>query len=364
MKKISTYQQFNNERKINLESNQVNEEILSWLKKKAKNWLDNIRDINSGTPSQEDKIKQIEELSKIIPTEILNTIKDEVKKLSKSNESLEILFEGMFDALTGELKADSDFIKMSDEEKDEYLRQISQDKYFKFYPEGEDWTDGNYEHSEFQEFLLDKGIDVNRDIQVSYKPSIKNIETKIDGLDMSDSSKKALKIASITVLLLLLSSKAFAGLGDSSHGSDFGIKAGGYGKIGGDGDKKITQKDSEKKTDLGKISTTKAMFTTTEGSEKVNKLFNSSYLPKLMGAKTIEESAYGLTAKEFVEKLKMAYDNEKMLNDPQDGVLKFFKDNGIKPGNKDVKQYQEDLSKIKVSIETLFLIIKPIISVK
>ena len=222
--------------KFIIESNndKLNEEIIGWIKKKASEWLDNMRDIHTMSNKSTSVVKdgELEKLIQILPDDVIEVIKKEASLLSnKNNESLfiNLILEAMFDGILGNLPDDEEINKMSDEQYDEYLKTLSDDKYFKFNP-GDDnnWLEGTSEFGEFQKYLLSRGIEVNRDIIVDCKPSVSNIQSKIDSLDISESSKKVLKVAAITVFFMLISSKAFSTTGhidthstkgDASHAS-------------------------------------------------------------------------------------------------------------------------------------------------
>jgi hypothetical protein len=214
MKYIFKYEKFI----IESNNDKLNEEIIGWIKKKASEWLDNMRDINTmSNKSTSVKDDELEKLIQILPDDVIEVIKKEASLLSnKNNESLfiNLILEAMFDGILGNLPDDEEINKMSDEQYDEYLKTLSDDKYFKFYPDDDNnWLKGTSEFGEFQKYLLSRGIEVNRDIVVDCKPSISNIQSKIDSLDISDSSKKVLKVAAITVFFMLISSKAYSTAG-------------------------------------------------------------------------------------------------------------------------------------------------------
>lgn len=312
MKYLKTYESFRNQDKLN-------EEILGWLKKKAKEFLDRQRDVYSASqePSEEEKQEQVEELSKMIPGEVLDTIKSEVKKIAKEQESVDesyrLILEELLDAFWRDFKTADEVEKMSDEEYDNYLREITKDKYFKFYPKDGNWSEGDHEHAEFQQHLLDRGIDVKQDIMFDWKPSAKNIEDKINSMDISDESKKALKVASMTVFFLLLSSKAFSatGHGDSHHHDkpekgDAKYLAGGYGKL----DLKSGDDKGKTGNDKGKV-----------GDDKSKTVIDTKSLDIVSDRSPDESFAHMIAG-------KMKLDGYKVKVIPVDGEYKVV---GIKP---------------------------------
>jgi len=216
--KIKSYQEFVNESKLT-----------DWFKNKYEQFKNKLKSLKGEA--------YIKLLGSIIPKDILNLIKSEAAKLTGQKESLIIneLFSSPF-------YTDEEVAKLSDEEYNQYLSKIAKDVEDNPYllPTmnlGGDEVNTN----EISEFLREKGFDVPTEIRIPMKPSIDNIKSKIDSMELNPVAKKLLMSSAYTFLFFMIFVKGGGGVamaGETHHGD---------GKIGD----KIVKKVGDIKKKIG-----------------------------------------------------------------------------------------------------------------
>lgn len=182
-KRIKSYKEF-------LESSKVNEGIVDWVKEKF-----------SKIGEYFNKLKGealVSIAASIIPKELLNYIR--LQAGVSVSESLMILEEikhmGMGLGSNDDILSPEELDALTDEEYNDYLQKISDNIVFQTDIKG----DVPEQDKELYEFLVSKGIEVNKEIVYEHKKSVDNIYRKIDSLNINKYAKKALKYAAMVVL--------------------------------------------------------------------------------------------------------------------------------------------------------------------
>lgn len=182
-KKIKSYKEF-------LESSKVNEGIVDWIKEKF-----------SKIGEYFNKLKGealVSMAASIIPKELLDYIRSQAGV--SMSESLMILEEikhmGMGLGSNDDILSPEELDALSEEEYNDYLQKISDNIVFQTDIKG----DVPEQDKELYEFLMSKGIEVNKEIVYEHKKSVDNIYRKIDSLNINKYAKKALKYAAMVVL--------------------------------------------------------------------------------------------------------------------------------------------------------------------
>ena len=203
--KLKSYEEFVNESKLT-----------DWFKNKYEQFKNKLKSLKGEA--------YIKLLGSLIPKEILNLIKSETVKLTGQKESLIIneLFSSPF-------YTDEEVAKLSDEEYNQYLSKIAQDV------EGNshliptmDMDEDKVNTNEISEFLRGKGFDIPAKININTKPSIDNIKSKIDSMELNPVAKKLLKASAYTFLFFMVFVKSGGGQamaaetdhGKIDHGND------------------------------------------------------------------------------------------------------------------------------------------------
>jgi hypothetical protein len=199
--KLKSYEEFVNESKLT-----------DWFKNKYEQFKNKLKSLKGEA--------YIKLLGSLIPKEILNLIKSETVKLTGQKESLIIneLFSSPF-------YTDEEVAKLSDEEYNQYLSKIAQDV------EGNshliptmDMDEDKVNTNEISEFLRGKGFDIPTKININTKPSIDNIKSKIDSMELNPVAKKLLKASAYTFLFFMVFVKgggqAMAAETDHGHKHD------------------------------------------------------------------------------------------------------------------------------------------------
>jgi outer membrane protein OmpA-like peptidoglycan-associated protein len=182
-KRIKSYKEF-------LESSKVNEGIVDWVKEKF-----------SKIGEYFNKLKGealVSIAASIIPKELLDYIR--LQAGVSVSESLMILEEikhmGMGLGSNDDILSPEELDALSDEEYNDYLQKISDNIVFQTDIKG----DVPEQDKELYEFLVSKGIEVNKEIVYEHKKSVDNIYRKIESLNINKYAKKALKFAAMVVL--------------------------------------------------------------------------------------------------------------------------------------------------------------------
>lgn len=227
----------------------------------------------------------------ILPDELLEYIR--LQAGSSVSESVMTLEEVKHMGIG--LKFDNDMLSpeelnaLSDEEYDKYLQGISDELLFQVDIEG-----NVAEHDKkLHDFLVSRGIEVNKEIVYEHKKSVENIYRKIDDLNINEYAKKALRFAAMVVLFGMI---VFKGAGTAyaaqthadvdagakyfadTHGDDNGDHG-----HGGEKDKKDDPRSLWDKITGKKVSTSHRHYTDKqiEAAAKAKKMSSEEYLKHL-----------------------------------------------------------------------------------
>jgi hypothetical protein len=133
-------------------------------------------------------------VSSIIPKELKDLIFTEAQKYDK------VVNEELFDKTLFTSQEEID--KMSDEEYDKFLNEISKDA-----RNNQHFVSSLKSNSEVSDFLTQKGIEVEQPLLIKTSPSLENITKKIDSMKLGPVGKKVLKGCCFILFFSLLLSK-------------------------------------------------------------------------------------------------------------------------------------------------------------
>lgn len=232
MRYIKTYESFRQEEL-------VNEEILGWIKKKAKALVDKFKSLTGKSFATA--------LKYILPDELVDAINKETNKYFVKESLDNLLLEELFD-----FKSDDEIEKMTDEEYDEYLKGLADKNIFSTDIENMD----NSKNKEFMNYLQSRGIEVEQEVVVKTKPSTDYLYNKIDKMEISDTSKKVLKYGTMCLFFFMMFTKMGGGAvmaAEAGHDHAHDLK-----DVKGDGDKDV--KKGEEKGSKSNGESTKTPF--------------------------------------------------------------------------------------------------------
>lgn len=275
-RRIKSYKSFIDER--------INEGLVDWIKEKFSKIGEYFNRLKGKA--------LVSVAASILPKELLEYIR--LQAGASVSESVMMLEEvrhmGLGLGFNSDMLSPEELDALSDEEYDKYLQGLSDEILFQVDIEG-----NVAEHDrKLHDFLVSRGIEVNKEIVSEHKGSLDNIYRKIDELNINEYAKKALRFASMVVLFGMVAFKAVGPAYGAemshpdfsadakhfadTHGDDHGHDGHGDGK-----DKKDDPRSLWDKLTGKKVSTSHAHYTDKqiEARAKAKKMSSEEYLKYL-----------------------------------------------------------------------------------
>lgn len=176
----------------------INEGFVDWIKEKFQ---------KIGQYFNELKGKALVAIaSSILPKELVDYIRQQAGfPISESVLiSEEIKRFGMGIGSDFEMLSNEELDSLSEKEYDEYLQKVANNIVFEVDVEGNVIE----QDKELHDFLISRGININTETIVKHEKSLNNIYNKIDGLNINQYAKKALKFASVILFFGMIAFKS------------------------------------------------------------------------------------------------------------------------------------------------------------
>jgi hypothetical protein len=239
VKRIKSYKRFTNERYLT-----TNEDISNWIKSKVNIVVDKFKEVKGKA--------RIALISSLLPKEVIELINIEANKYD-TNESL--ILEEFFNT---PFKSDEEIAKMSDEEYNNFLNDLSKDVEGNKYIAPKINLKGEFKgKNELSSFLKSNGIDIESEVIIKTKPSVENISNKIDELGLNSTIKSLLKGISYCVFFFMI----FTKMGGTAYGNNLDNPYDGDFDDDSDDDSDDTNLDGDKVDDKNKTDKDKGKFT-------------------------------------------------------------------------------------------------------